>query len=353
MGSQVLAGRRVLITGAGGSIGSAIALAVAASTPESLLLMDNSENGLYQVDRGLRHAGWRSHTALLGSVCNADTVEHTIQQHRPEIIFHAAALKHVPLMEQNPFAAIDNNVFGSHTLMEAAIAGGVEQIVLVSTDKAVEPCSIMGASKRIAELLLLSRSAPMRRTVVRLCNVIGSQGSVLPLFLEQIARGGPLTVTHPEVQRYLMTVEQAVRALFAALEVRAPSMLLLPEVGAALRIVDLARHLLDVHRSSATIEFTGLRPGDKLCEQLVSSREYLSHEPVVDCSILRSIETPTAGAGVFSEALETLREAVDARDLQQLLRGVWLLVPEYQPSSTITAALNEHPSPELEAEVKA
>ncbi len=353
LSSKELAGRRVLITGAGGSIGSALAQAAAASMPASLVLLESSENGLYEVDRALRQGGWRDHTPLLGNVCHADTVEHALRQYRPEIILHAAALKHVPLMEENPFAAIETNVFGTKTLMDAAVIHTVGQLVLVSTDKAVEPRSIMGASKRIAELMLLGGSALMRRTVVRLCNVIGSQGSVLPLFVEQIERGGPLTVTHPEAQRYFITVEQAVQALFDALEVRATPILLTPDVGPAVRIVELAGHLLEAHGSQATVEFTGLRPGDKVSEQLVSGREFLSKNVLGDPSRLRAIETPTAGLAECNAALETLREAVHRRDLQQLLRGVWALVPEYQPSTTLATALNDDAAREQQAEVNA
>jgi FlaA1/EpsC-like NDP-sugar epimerase len=353
LASESLAGKRVLITGAGGSIGSALSHAASASAPASLILLDISENGLYQVDRSLRQAGSRQHVPLLGSVCNPDTLSYALKQHRPQIIFHAAALKHVPLMEQNPFATIKNNVFGTHSMAHAAIARHVEQLVLVSTDKAVEPCSIMGASKRIAELILLTVRASTRMTAVRLCNVIGSQGSVLPLFLDQIANGGALTVTHPDAQRYFITLEHAVRALFEALEARSSPTLLLPDTGPSVRILDLARYLLETHESSASIEFTGLRPGDKLAERLLSSREYLSSQPEPNGSSLRTIETPTPTVAECNTALDTLREAIQARDLPQLVRGVQTLVPEYQPSNLILAALNENPALELAPEMQA
>ena len=343
----------MLITGAGGSIGTGLAHAAAASMPASLVLLDSSENGLYQVDRSLREAGSRRHTSLLGSVCNGDTLDHALTHHQPEIIFHAAALKHVPLMEHNPFAAIENNVFGTHCLMEAAVANGVEQIVLVSTDKAVEPCNIMGASKRIAEQIVLSARTSILTRVVRLCNVIGSQGSILPLLLEQIAQGGPLTVTDPEVERYFITLNEAVRALLDALEVCSTPTLLLPEVGPSVRILDLARHLIDVHRSPASIEFTGLRPGDKLSEQLVSSSEYVAARSNVDHSRLRAIETPICGSAECDSALDTLLEAIHGRDLPQLLHGVRTLVPEYKPSSLVLAALNEARVPEMASEIEA
>ena len=267
--SHHVTGKRILITGAGGSIGSALALAVQASSPTSLVLLDASESGLYQIDRGLHQAGSNRHIPILGSVANHDTVLHLFEQYRPQIVFHAAALKHVPLMEQNPFAAIENNALGTFAVAQASIAHRSEQLVLVSTDKVVDPLSIMGASKRIAELVLLTLGvANTRMTAVRLCNVIGSQGSVLPLFLAQIANGGPLTVTHADARRYFITLGHTVRALLAALDVESTPALLIPEIGIPVRILDLAQHLLQSHKSSTAIEFTGLRPGDKLSEQI-------------------------------------------------------------------------------------
>jgi FlaA1/EpsC-like NDP-sugar epimerase len=353
LGSKSLTGRRVLITGAGGSIGSALSHAAAASAPASLVLLDSSENGLYQVDRSLHEAGSREHVPLLSNVCNSDTLDRVLTEHRPEIIFHAAALKHVPLMEQNPFAAIEHNVFGTYAMADSAVAHGVEQIVLVSTDKAVEPRSIMGASKRIAELILLSLGGSTSMKVARLCNVMGSQGSVLPLFLEQITLGGPVTVTHPDAQRYFITLDEAVRGLFGALDAGSSKALLLPSIGPAVRILDLARHLIALHESPAAIEFTGLRPGDKLAEQLISSRESLSSGGEIGGSSLRAIETPIPAAAELSAALDMLREAVHERDLPELLRGIRALVPEYQPSSVILAASKEEFALELATEMRA
>jgi FlaA1/EpsC-like NDP-sugar epimerase len=321
--------------------------------PAKLVLLDNSENGLYEVDRSLRQAGCREHISLLGSVCDPEILDHAMTGYQPEIIFHTAALKHVPLMEQNPFAAIENNVFGTRALAHAAIARHVDQLVLVSTDKAVEPRSIMGASKRIAELLLLGLRTSTRMKVVRLCNVFGSQGSVLPLFLEQIAQGRPLTVTHPDAQRFFIPLDQTVRALVRALDARFAPTLLIPSTGPAVRILDLAQHLIELHQSSASIEFTGMRPGDKLSERLVSSREALSPHAELDHAGLHAIETPLPAAAEMSVALDTLDQAIRRRNLQELLRGIRALVPEYEPSSLILDALSEEQALQLVTEMPA
>ena len=341
---EALSGKRILVTGAGGSIGSALAAAAWASRPAGLVLLDTSENGLYQVDRSLHEAGSHEHVSVLGSVCDAEALEELLERHRPQIIFHAAALKHVPLMERNPFAAIENNALGTYTLARAAAAHGVEHLVLASTDKAVDPVSIMGASKRIAELVLLALgSASTRMSAVRLCNVMGSQGSVLPLFLEQIAAGGPLTVTDRGACRYFITVERAVESLVEALTSHLHSQpdarILVGEPGSAVRILDLAEHLIRAHASSATIEFTGLRPGDKLSERVLSSRERLATEGHIGGSGLRAIESPSASRDAVQAALQELQEAVRARDLGRLLRGVLAVVPEYRPSEVIDATL--------------
>ncbi len=352
--SADLAGRRILITGAGGSIGSALAHAVAASSPAALVLLDTSENGLYQVDRSLHASGSHQHIPILGSVTNHSTLSHLFDQHQPQIIFHAAALKHVPLMEQNPFAALENNALGTLTLAQVSIAHRTQHLVLVSTDKAVDPLSIMGVSKRIAELILLSLASPTTRmTVVRLCNVIGSQGSVLPLFREQLARNLPLTVTHPDAHRYFISLDRAIEALLAtipaAIQSQSTSAILIPDPGAPVRILDLAHHLLRAHASSAPIELTGLRPGDKLTEHLLSNREHLSTEPASPDETLRSIDTPIPTLSTLQAALDALREATRAHDLPRLLRAVQTLVPEYQPSEVIHHALTQYLTPELQA----
>ena len=346
--SNLLANRRILITGAGGSIGSALVHAVHASTPAAIILLDTSENALYQIDRSLHEAGSHQHVPILGSVTNRNTLSHLFDQHQPQIIFHAAALKHVPLMEQNPFAAIDNNALGTLTLAEAATAHHAEHLILVSTDKAVDPHSIMGASKRIAELILLAHgTSATRMTAVRLCNVIGSQGSVLPLFLDQLAHNISLTVTHPDANRYFITLDHAIATIFAALQSQSNSAILIPDPGPPIRILDLAQHLLRTHASSAPITFTGLRPGDKLTEHLLSSREHLVSTSLPHTPVLQTIESPAPTLSVLHSALDALREATQTQDLTHLLQTIQTLVPEYQPSDALTTQLE--PAPEMQA----
>jgi len=339
-----LAGKRVLITGAGGSIGSALAQAVQASDPAGLVLLDSSENGLYQVDRAVTEAGCDRHVSILGSVCDTHQLERLFTEHRPQIVFHSAACKHVPLMESNPCAAILNNAVGTLHLRRLAVAFHSEALVLVSTDKAADPVSIMGASKRVAERLLLADDLPLRSMtrmlVVRLVNVAGSQGSVLPLFLEQIARGVPLTVTHRDAERYFMTMDDAVQALLAALEVHANPALLLPEVGPPVRILDLATRLLARQQSPAQVIFTGLRPGEKLRETLLGAHERWADEPVYPA--LRVVERASAaipGGSDLDIKVEQLGDAAQRGDIVRMLLILKDIVPEYRPSAVLAASL--------------
>ncbi|HEX4651940.1 MAG TPA: polysaccharide biosynthesis protein [Granulicella sp.] len=352
-----LAHKRVLLTGAGGSIGSALAHAIAASHPAHLLLLDTSEHSLYEIDRALATV---SHAAILGSVTDRPLLDDLFHHHRPEIIFHAAAFKHVPLIEQNPFAALANNALGTWTLAQAAAQHRAAHLLLVSTDKAVDPHSLMGATKRLAELALLAlaettptRTTRTRMSIVRLGNVLGSHGSVLPLFLDQLARNLPLTVTHPDARRFFLTLDHTVAALLDALETPAiPSTILVPELAPPIRILDLARHLIAHQRATpAEIRFTGLRPGDKLEESLISPREHWlpvsnnGPHPTLCAPLpspLRALVSPHPTAAVFAAAMHALAEAVAHRDLTRALDLVLQLVPEYMPSPTLTHSI--HPT---------
>lgn len=324
-----VAGRRVLVTGAGGSIGAALVARIARMGPAAMVLVDASEFALYEVERGV--PGLRG-SAVLGSVGDRALMEEVFALHRPEIVLHAAAYKHVPLLERNPFAAVANNALGTMELLQVAMKYGVGEFVLVSTDKAVEPLSVMGASKRIAELLLLAHAGGgTRMSAVRLGNVWASQGSVVELFAEQLARGGPLTVTHPEASRYFMRMDAAVGAILAALEPRKSGTILVAEVGTARKIVEVARELIREHGSAAEVVFTGLRPGDKLVESLISGRESWAN----DEGTLRAVLSPALTVSAMEVGLAALRDAVASRDGDALLRVVGQLVPEYTPSAAL------------------
>lgn len=276
---ELIAGRRVLVTGAGGSIGSELCRQLMAFGCAHLSMVDHSEFLLFEIDRelarGRTEAGRR---AILANVRDTDRIAEVVRNERPDIIFHAAALKHVALVENNPAEGVLTNVLGTWNVIQAAVAHGAAQFVLISTDKAVAPTNVMGATKRIAESLLdLAPQSGTRMTAVRFGNVLGSAGSVVPIFRDQIARGGPVTVTHPDVNRFFMTIPEAVQlvlhsaAIGTGLEGGTPRKFLL-EMGESVKIADLARQMIELSGKTPDvdimIEFTGLKPGEKLTEVL-------------------------------------------------------------------------------------
>jgi FlaA1/EpsC-like NDP-sugar epimerase len=327
-----LGGKRILVTGAGGWIGSALAGSIAGFAPEHLVLLEAGERNLYELEMAMQelpHPVRR--TALLGSVTDAHLLADTFALYRPQIIYHTAAFKHVPLIEQNPFAAIENNVGGTSCLVEAAVAHRAEQLILLSTDKAADPVSMMGASKRIAELLLLARSSgPTRMKALRLGNVLGSGGSVLPLFEQQLQSGRPVTVTDPQIRRYFLTTEDAVALLLRVSSDRVSEGLTVPELGQPRTVESLARYLTG--DPPARIVYTQLRPGDKMCEALLSTREsYVDERP----KLLRAVNSPCIPAAELNQIVRQLLQACRDRSLSQLLEAVFRAVPEYQPSALI------------------
>jgi len=337
-----LRGKRILITGAGGWIGSALTRGIAEFAPKQLVLLEAAERNLYEIDTALRQLPSAvEHVSVLGSVSQPALLAEMFSRYRPQIIYHAAAFKHVPLMEQNPFAAIENNATGTHLLVQAATANAdTEQVILLSTDKAVDPVSIMGASKRIAELVMLApRAASTRMKAVRLGNVLGSEGSIVPLFLKQILSGQPITVTHPNVRRYFLTTEDAVALLLHASSAETPPGILVPELGAPVLVESLAHYLMD-GSGQVPIVFTQLRPGDKMCEALLSEREsYVAHAD--GRQPLREVKSPYLPEAVLDEVLRQLEQACRARSLEHLLAAVFRAVPEYQPSALVQAAAEE------------
>jgi FlaA1/EpsC-like NDP-sugar epimerase len=295
--AEDLGGRCVLITGAAGSIGSELARQVALHRPRKLVILDQAETDLFYLDMDLR----RDHPKLeivpvIGDIVDESTVRHVFVEHHPERVFHAAAYKHVPLMEANPEQAIRNNVLGTRVVAEEAGRHGCEKFILVSTDKAVRPSSVMGATKRLAEMVVLGLEDVYPETAygaVRFGNVLGSAGSVIPVFQKQISRGEPLTVTHADVTRYFMTIAEAVQLILqASLLDDLTGHVAMLEMGAPIRIVDLAQNMLRLAGIGPTpgehIVFTGLRPGEKLHEELAAPSEESCATAVPKVRIIRT-----------------------------------------------------------------
>jgi FlaA1/EpsC-like NDP-sugar epimerase len=343
--SANIAGKRVLVTGAAGGIGSALASAIAHCDPGQLVLLDASEHGLYNLEHSMAaHSATSRDEMVLGNAGDRDMLTALLHLYKPQIVFHAAAFKHVPIMERNPFAAVANNALATYDLSLAAAAFGCEQMVLISTDKAADPLSIMGASKRIAELAILSSHHPKTRMkAVRLGNVLGSPGSIVPLFLRQIASREPVTVTHPDASRYFMTVDEVVAALLSAASPAYSAGLYVPGLRRPIRVQDLAKHLIASSNHSTAdaprIVFTALRPGDKLEETLLSRRETWAvlAGSCNEGESLRQVVSPCPPLQEFTAYMDELRDAVQLRDLDRMIEAVLLLVPEYQPSSFIAS----------------
>ena len=280
---ELITGKVIMITGAGGSIGSELARQVSALRPAGLVLIDRAEGPLYVIQRELelmarRGRGTETVSAHIANVATRQTMMRLVRREMPDIIFHAAAYKHVPMMEEHPSDAVHVNVSGTMTVLDAAEAAGVGHVVFVSTDKAVRPSSVMGATKRVAEVLVndAARRTGHRYVSVRFGNVLGSSGSVVPIFQQQLENGEPLTITHPDMTRYFMTIPEAVWLILDAAAIGESGDLLVLDMGEAVRIADLAQDLIRLagrDPETVPIEYTGLRPGEKLHEQLFYAAE--------------------------------------------------------------------------------
>jgi FlaA1/EpsC-like NDP-sugar epimerase len=270
---RFVAGRRILVTGSGGSIGSELCRQLMRFCPRSLVMVERAEPALFSIDHELR-GRWigAELIPLIGDITDARRIDRIFRQQKPEIVFHAAAHKHVPLMECNAGEAIRNNVLGTQVVVEASRQTGVDAFVLISTDKAVNPTSVMGASKRVAEMITLSSNGPGRFVAVRFGNVIGSSGSVIPIFQKQIEAGGPVTVTHADMRRYFMTIPEASQLVMQAAAIGQGGELFVLDMGQPVRILDLANRMIAAAGLRAgrdiDIRITGLRPGEKLFEEL-------------------------------------------------------------------------------------
>ena len=330
----LITGRRVLVTGAGGSIGSELCRQLADLQPSRLVLYERYENGLHAIATELADRRMGETIPVLGDVTDRDRLDEVLAEHRPEIPFHAAAHKHVPLMEGNPCEAVKNNVTGTRMVAQAAEAHGVTRFIFVSTDKAVSPTSVMGATKRVTELLLQLRATRSRTSfcTVRFGNVLASNGSVVPRFQAQIRAGGPLTVTHPDMRRYFMLISEAVQlVLHAAAQERADRIYVL-QMGEQVRVLDLARNLIRlsglVPDRDIKIEFSGIRPGEKLYEELVYAGEVA--EPSGVDGILQVQPAPLPEQQTLLAQIATLERLASRNDAPAVLRQLQVIVSDYR-----------------------
>ncbi len=336
---QLVAGRTVLVTGAGGSIGSELCRQIAANGPTRLILLDHGEYNLYRIDRELGDA-----EAVLGDIRAETRMRWLFETFRPEIVFNAAAYKHVPLVEANPVEGVKVNVLGTCGLADLAVEHGVRRFVQISTDKAVNPTNVMGASKRAAEIYCQNLDKRTPRTAfitTRFGNVLGSAGSVVPLFRQQIENGGPVTVTHPEITRYFMTIPEAVSLILQAASLGNGGEIFVLDMGEPIRIVDLAEQMIRLSGlepgRDIEIEFTGLRPGEKLYEELFHEAEPLVGTAHPKLMLSGSRELDWAEVQALMARLET---ACASRDLTRLYAELKGMVPEF--SSDHGAARPDH-----------
>jgi FlaA1/EpsC-like NDP-sugar epimerase len=318
----------VFVTGAGGSIGSALSIRLAALAPRRLILLDASEQALYRVQALLAKNHSPATTTILGSVNDSALLDEICTQYRPEFVFHAAAHKHAPLLEQQPFAAIATNALGTWTLVKSLQHHHNPRMILLSTDKAVDPTSILGATKRIAELITLAYGG----IALRLANVLGSEGSVVETFLHQISAGLPLTITHQHAERFFLTISETVDLLLTAAAPPSSRGLFIPNLDKPHRISTLANFLAETQATTHRIEhvYTGLRPGDKIHESLHSANEFTAP---TNLPSLLAVHLFSAEGQDLPRQLSLLTEAVQVRNLPRAMNHLLNLVPTYKPSA--------------------
>lgn len=351
---ELLRGKRVLVTGGGGSIGSELCRQIVRFEPSELIILGRGENSVFEIYQELSVALANRQprpgagkpdapaevacqlTTAIGDIRSWDRMWAVFEQHQPELVFHAAAHKHVPMMELNPAEAITNNVLGTQNLLNVALAHQVQRFVMISTDKAVSPTSVMGASKRVAELLV-HRAALISQQpylAVRFGNVLGSRGSVVPVFKKQIAAGGPVTVTHPEMRRYFMTIPEAVQLVLQAAVLGRGGEVFVLDMGEPVRILDLARDLVELSGLEVgrdiDIVFVGARPGEKLSEDLFIPGE--RYERTCHQKILIASNASSLVPANLDDAIQNLARASQQNDAQAIIRILQELIPEYQPA---------------------
>lgn len=335
----LIRGRRVLVSGAAGSIGSELSRQLLRLEPERLVLLDRAETPLHDLE--LELAGHAAVRVVIGDCTDEAAMRRLFAECRPEIVFHAAAYKHVPMMEHNPHAAITNNLGSTRLLADLSAGFGVDRFVMVSTDKAVNPTNVMGASKRACELYVQSQTSSQTRFITtRFGNVLGSQGSVIPLFLRQIARGEPLTVTHPEVRRYFMLISEACRLVLLAAALGRGGEIFAFDMGEQVRIADLARRVITLCGTGRErIVFTGLRPGEKLYEEVLTSDEQTLPGPHPKIKVARV--RPAERAAVEPAVGKLLALAADPESTPEgVVSALKSLVPEFRSLNSPYSALD-------------
>ena len=329
----------MIVTGGAGSIGSELCRQVARFEPKTLVIFDQAESELYKIDMELRrNFPSLSIVPAIGDIQDSERIDWVIRTHQADSLFHAAAYKHVPMMESHLVEAVKNNVLGTWNVIEAAARLRVANFLMISSDKAVNPTTIMGLTKRAAELIVSAMPVSVTNTKfvsVRFGNVLGSNGSVVPLFKEQIAAGGPVTVTHPDMRRYFMTIPEATQLVLQASTMgTGGSEIFVLEMGEPVRIVDLARNMIRLSGlepdEDIEIRFVGLRPGEKLSEELMMEDEHLVPTPHNKIHIFRGIRPSFS---VIEEWLTELRHLLELRDETAILAHLVKLVPEYQRKS--------------------
>jgi len=328
----------VLVTGAAGSIGSELCRQLARFSPAAIVGFEIAESPLFEIDREMRQAFPRiPFHPEIGSIQNRARLDEVFRHYAPSVVYHAAAYKHVPMMEAHVFEAIENNVFGTYNVAMAAAECGAEQFVLISSDKAVRPSNVMGATKRLAELLVLSlQNGGTSYVAVRFGNVLGSNGSVIPIFKQQIAQGGPVTVTHPEMRRYFMTIPEACQLVLQASSLEESGKIFVLDMGEPVKIVDLARNLILLSGlkpdEDIRIEFTGVRPGEKLYEELSTMLEDTVPTSQEKIRIFTGNGLPEEDMASY---LAGLRRICQSRDLGELVITLKDAIPDYNPSSEL------------------
>ncbi len=349
--SKYLSGKRVMVTGAGGSIGSELCRQVAKLDPELLILFGRGENSLYHTDIELRESEpYLNRALVIGDIRDNAKVSQVTRKYRPDIIFHAAAHKHVKFMENHPDEAVKNNILGTQNLINTAIEHEVEAFILVSSDKAVNPTSVYGASKRVTEKLVQCKAKQNRTRfiAVRFGNVIGSRASVIPNFKRQIAKGGPVTVTHREATRYFMTIPEAVQLLIQAGAMGNDGEILMLDMGEPIKILDLAQDLIRLSGlevdTDIKIEFTGLEPGEKLYEELLTPQEGVTatkHQRIFVAQLEQIAERQ------LLSQIEELSQLADALDSEGIVTKFQELVPTYQPNRAFLTEDDEDSASEI------